>query len=167
MIRQLLCRFDSTAQVGAARSATGLAWLGAGVAVASWLIAASPLLYGLLFVPEGDEFWTVGWAFMFLTLPAAVPGYLVAALLGIIACGLAIKRGAKKLGIVGIVALVSPPLIAIGSALLDSSLSSWCELILPIGLVIAFAVFVAGLITAIVAAHKAQPRHAAPAPSAG
>jgi len=135
------------------------------IAAASWLVAASPLLYGLLFVPEGDEFWTAGWALMFLTLPAAVPGYLVAALLGIIACILAIKRGAKKLGIAGIVALVSPPLIAIGSALLDSNFSSWCELILPIGLVIALIVFVAGLVTAIVAAHKAHRRRVAPAPS--
>lgn len=144
-----------------------LAWLGAFVAVASWLIAASPLLYGLLFVPEGDDYWNAGWAVLFLTMPAAVPGYLVAALLGIIACALAIKRGAKKLGIVGIVALISPPLIAVGSALLDSSLSSWCELILPTGLVIAFVVFVAGLIIAIVASHKAHPRRAASAPSVG
>lgn len=137
------------------------------MAVASWLIAASPLLYGLLFVPEGDDYWNAGWAVLFLTMPAAVPGYLVAALLGIIACALAIKRGAKKLGIVGIVALISPPLIAVGSALLDSSLSSWCELILPTGLVIAFVVFVAGLIIAIVASHKAHPRRAASAPSVG
>jgi len=144
-----------------------LAWLAGAIAVGSWLVAASPLLYGLLLAPEGDEFWTAGWALMFLTLPAAVPGYLFAALLGIIACILAIKRGAKRLGIVGIGALASPPLIAIVSVLLDSSLSSWCELILPIGLVIAFVVFVAGLITAIVAAHKAQPRHAAAAPSVG
>ena len=116
------------------------------------------MLHGLLFAPEGDEFWTVGWAFMFLTLPAAVPGYLLAALLGIIACGLALKRGVKRTGIIGIAALTSPPLIAIGSVFLDSILSSWCELILPIGLVVAFVVFVAGLITAIVAAHKAKPR---------
>ncbi|MFM8457944.1 MAG: hypothetical protein ACKOB0_03225, partial [Chthoniobacterales bacterium] len=130
----------------------------ASVAVASWLIAASPLLYGLLFVPEGDDFWNAGWALMFLTLPAAVPGYLVAALLGVIACSLAIRRDAKKLGIAGIVTLVSPPLIAMASIFLDSSLSSWCELILPIGLVLAFLVFVAGLITTIVAAHRAKPR---------
>jgi hypothetical protein len=143
-----------------------LAWLAAAVAVASWLFAASPLLYGLLFAPEGDEFWTVGWALMFLTLPAAVPGYLVAVLLGIVACSLAIKRGAKRIGIVGIVALASPPFIVVGSALLDSSLSSWCDLVLPIGLVIAFIVFVAGLITAIVAARKAYPRRIAPASSA-
>ncbi|MFM7374313.1 MAG: hypothetical protein ACKOKC_10730 [Chthoniobacterales bacterium] len=135
-----------------------LAWLGAAVAVGSWLIAASPLLYGLIFVPEGDDFWTAGWALVFLTMPAAVPGYLVAALLGIIACALAIKRDAKKLGVAGIIALVSPPVIAIASAFLDSSLSSWCELILPIGLVLAFLVFVAGLITTIVAAHRAKPR---------
>jgi len=135
-----------------------LAWLAAAIAIASWLVAASPLLYGLLFVPEGDDFWTAGWALMFLTLPAAVPGYLVAALLGIIACILAIRRGAKKLGIAGIVTLVSPPLIAIGSAFLDSNFPSWCDLILPVGLVVAFLVFIAGLITAIIAAHKAQPR---------
>jgi len=140
-----------------------LAWLAASVAVASWLIAASPLLYGLLFVPEGDDFWTAGWALMFLTLPAAVPGYLIAALLGTIACILVIKRGAKKLGIAGIVALVSPPLIAIASVVLDSKLSTWCELILPVGLLLAFLVFVAGLITTIVAAHKAQPRRTEPA----
>jgi len=140
-----------------------LAWLAASVAVASWLIAASPLLYGLLFVPEGDDFWTAGWALMFLTLPAAVPGYLAAALLGVIACSLAIRHGAKKLGIAGIVALVSPPLIAIASVVLDSKLSTWCELILPVGLLLAFLVFVAGLITAIVAAHKAQPRRTEPA----
>lgn len=102
-----------------------LAWLGAAVAVGSWLIAASPLLYGLLFVPDGDDFWAAGWALMFLTLPAAVPGYLVAALLGITACVLAIRRGAKKLGIAGIVTLVSPLFIAIGSAFLDSRCSSW------------------------------------------
>lgn len=142
-----------------------LAWLAAAVAVASWLIAAGPLLYGLLFVPEGDEFWTAGWALMFLTLPAAVPGYLAAALLGIISCILAIKRGAKRIGIVGIVALGSPPFIAVGGALLDSSLSSWCELTLPIGLVVALAVFVVGLVSAIVAAHKAHARRVAPAPS--
>jgi hypothetical protein len=142
-----------------------LAWLGAAVAVASWLIAASPLLYGLLFVPEDDAFWTAGWALMFLTLPAAGPGYLIAALLGIIACSLAIKRGAKKIGTAGIVALASPLLIAIGSVVLDSKVSAWGEFILPIGLVLAFAVFVAGLVTAIVAAHKAQPRRIAPAPS--
>lgn len=142
-----------------------LAWLAGAIAVASWLIAASPLLYGLLFVPESDEYWNAGWALLFLTLPAAVPGYLVAALLGIIACVLAIKRGVKGTGIIGVVALASPPLIVIGSALLDSSLSSWCELTLPIGLVIAFVVFVAGLVTAIVAAHKAHQRRVAPAPS--
>jgi len=139
-----------------------LAWLAAGVAVASWLIAASPLLYGLLFVPEGDEFWTAGWALLFLTLPAAGPGYLIAALLGIIACSLAIKRGANGVGIVGIVALACPPFIAVGSAFLDSILPSWCELTLPIGLVIAFVVFVAGLVTAIVAAQKAHRRQTAP-----
>lgn len=142
-----------------------LAWLAAAVAVASWLIAASPLLYGLIFVPEGDEFWTAGWALMFLTLPAAVPGYLVAALLGIVACSLAIKRGSKRIGIIGIVALASPPLIAIASILLESTLSSWCELILPIGLVLAFIVFLAGLITAIAAARKAHARGVGPAPS--
>lgn len=142
-----------------------LAWLAGAIAVGSWLVAASPLLYGLLLAPEGDEFWTAGWALMFLTLPAAVPGYLFAALLGIIACILAIKRGAKRLGIVGIGALASPPLIAIGSAFLDSALSSWCELILPIGLVSALIVFVAGLLTTIVAAHQAHQRRVAPAPS--
>ncbi|MFM8457372.1 MAG: hypothetical protein ACKOB0_00280 [Chthoniobacterales bacterium] len=140
-----------------------LAWLGAAVAVGSWLVAASPLLYGLIFAPEGDDFWTAGWALMFLTLPAAVPGYLLAALLGIIACALAIKRDAKKLGIAGIIALVSPPVIAIVSAFLDSSLSSLCELILPVGLVLAFLAFLAGLILAIVAAHEAQPRPTASA----
>ena len=140
-----------------------LAWFAATIAVASWLIAASPLLYGLLFVPEGDDFWTVGWALMYLTLPAAVPGYLIAAVLGTIACSLAIKRGAKKLGIAGIVALISPPLIAIASVVLDSKLSTWGELILPIGLVLALLVFAAGLVTAIVAAHKAQPRRTEPA----
>jgi len=133
-----------------------LAWLAAIVAVASWLVAASPLLYGLIFAQD-EEFWTAGWALMFLTLPAAVPGYLVAALLGIIACVLAVKRGAKKIGIAGIVGLATPPFIAIGSTFLDSALSPWCELILPIGLIVAFLVFVAGLITTIVAAHKAQP----------
>jgi hypothetical protein len=138
-----------------------LAWLAAAVAVASWLIAASPLLYGLLFVPEGDEYWTAGWAIMFLTLPAAVPGYLAAALLAIIACVLAIKRGAKRAGIIGIVALASPPFIAIGSAFIDSNLLSRCELLLPIGVVVALVMFVAGLITAIVAAHKASQRQTA------
>ena len=142
-----------------------LAWLGAAVALASWLFAASPLLYGLIFANE-EEFWNAGWAIMFLTLPAAVPGYLIAALLGIIACGLAIKHGAKKTGIAGIVALASPPVIVIGSAFLDSTLSSWCEYILPIGLILAFVVFVAGLITAIAAAHKAQRRDVASAASA-
>ena len=140
-----------------------LAWFAATIAVASWLIAASPLLYGLIFVPEGDDFWTAGWAIMFLTLPAAVPGYLVAALLGTIACSLAIRRGAKQIGTAGIVALISPPLIAIASVVLDSKLSTWCDLILPIGLLLAFLVFAAGLITAIVAAHKAQTRRTEPA----
>ena len=86
-----------------------------------------------------------------------LPLLLIAALLGVTACILAIKRGARKLGITGIVALVSFPLIPIASAFLDSTFSSWCELSLPIGLVLAFLVFVAGLITTILAAHQAQP----------
>lgn len=139
-----------------------LAWLAAAIALASWLIAASPVLYGLIFTKD-EEFWNAGWAIMFLTLPAAVPGYLLAALLGIIACILAIKRGAKRTGIFGIFALASPPFIAIGSAFLDSSLPSWCELILPIGLLLAFVVFVAGLVTAIVAAHHTGPEVSAQA----
>ncbi|MEY3480468.1 MAG: hypothetical protein RIQ71_1243 [Verrucomicrobiota bacterium] len=101
---------------------------------------------------------------MFLTLPAAVPGYLAAALLAIIACVLAIKRGAKRAGIIGIVALASPLFIAIGSAFIDSNLLSRCELLLPIGVVVALVVFVSGLITAVVAANKASQRQPASSP---
>ena len=126
-----------------------LAWLAAIVAVASLSLAVSPVLVAAI----GQDFIKAGWLLLF----CAILGCCVAALLAVIACGLAIARGAKRTGILGIIALLSPPFITIGADLLPSDL--------PIGLVLAFIVFVAGLITAIVAAHRAKPRLTASAPS--
>jgi hypothetical protein len=132
-----------------------LAWLAAIVAVASLSLAVSPVLVAA--IGQDEEFINAGWLLLLWTWPAAIPGCCVAALLAVIACGLAIARGAKRTGILGIIALLSPPFIIIGAFLLPSDL--------PIGLVLAFIVFVAGLITAIVAAHRAKPRLTASAPS--
>ena len=140
-----------------------LAWLAAIVAVASLSLAISPVLVAA--IGHDEEFIKAGWLLLFCTWPAAIPGCCVAALLAVIACGLAIARGAKWTGILGIIALLSPPFITIGADLLPSDLCSWGELFLPIGLVLAFIAFVAGLITAIVAAHRAKPRLTASAPS--
>jgi hypothetical protein len=132
-----------------------LAWLAAIVAVASLSLAIGPVLVAA--IGHDEEFIKAGWLLLFCTWPAAIPGCCVAALLAVIACGLAIARGAKWTGILGIIALLSPPFITIGADLLPSDL--------PIGLLLAFIVFVAGLITAIVAAHRAKPRLTSSAPS--
>ncbi|MEY4299189.1 MAG: hypothetical protein RIR25_425 [Verrucomicrobiota bacterium] len=142
-----------------------LAWLAAIVAVGSLFLAISPVLVAA--IGNDEDFINAGWALLFCTFPAAVPGYGIATLLAVVACGLAMTRGEKRTGIAGIVALASPPFVVIGSDLLPSNLCSWGELFLPIGLVLAFIAYVAGLITAIVAAHRANPRLTASAPSSG
>jgi len=83
-------------------------------------LAISPVLVAA--IGHDEEFIKAGWLLLFCTWPAAIPGCCVAALLAVIACGLAIARGAKRTGILGIIALLSPPFITIGADLLPSDL---------------------------------------------
>ena len=128
-----------------------LAWLAAAAAAASLLFAASPFIYALL--TNDESYINAGWPLLFFTTPAALLGCGLAALLAIIACSIAIARGAKTSGISAIVALIGAPLIAVGSVIIPTTWSKF----LPFGLLLAVLVFAAGFAAAIVATQKARP----------
>lgn len=133
-----------------------LGWLAAATALASVLVGISPFLVAVFGNDAG--FVNAGWVYLFFTVPAAGVGCAIAALLAIIACGLAIARGAKKAGIIGIAGIILTPMIAITGAVLSSRLGERGGMMLPVGLALALLVFVAALVATIRAGVVARPR---------
>ena len=126
------------------------------------VLAPIVVLLPLLLAPFGsNEYWQVGWAFFFFTVPVGALLGVAGTVLCIIAASLAMARSrARAVPIVGI--------CLIGAGLLGAGLGSWAVVsdgsTWSVGsLFIAFAMFLAGVILAAIAGLRASrvPRRAA------
>lgn len=133
-----------------------LGWIAVVIAVLSVLFGISPVLIAII---TGDEGWqSAGWAFMFATVPMGVLGIVLASILAIISCLMGMSRGAAGPGILGIVGIIGAIVIGIASGVLASSSTDAGDQILAIGMLIAVAAFIAGMVGTIWAGFAARPR---------